>query len=152
MNLALLQQYGSNAWRVHNFLMEQNAKNLEKAVEDLKQLTVEVNRERKNFQVRVLLLRSARTEPRADAIVCPADWHRCPAHRARDTVDGAHLERAPNRDGERRAGGGARQAEPARGRAREPVGTKTCIPLPRCRSEEVELGAVLSPICIFIMF
>ena len=46
MNLALLQQYGSNAWRIHNFLLEQTAKNLEKAVEDLKQLTVEVNRER----------------------------------------------------------------------------------------------------------
>ncbi|GJE87772.1 BCAS2 domain-containing protein [Phanerochaete sordida] len=53
MNLALLQQYGSNAWRIHNFLLEQTAKNLEKAVEDLKQLTVEVNRERKNFQTGV---------------------------------------------------------------------------------------------------
>ncbi|EKM60864.1 uncharacterized protein PHACADRAFT_247062 [Phanerochaete carnosa HHB-10118-sp] len=53
MNFALLQQYGSNAWRIHNFLLEQTAKNLEKAVEDLKQLTVEVNRERKNFQTGV---------------------------------------------------------------------------------------------------
>ena len=44
MNLALLQQYGSNAWRIHNFLLEQTAKNIEKAVEDLKQLRVEVNR------------------------------------------------------------------------------------------------------------
>ena len=51
-NLALLQQYGSNSWRINNYLQESTAKNLEKAVEDLKQLTVEVNRERKNFQVR----------------------------------------------------------------------------------------------------
>ena len=58
MNLALLQQYGSNAWRIHNFLLEQTAKNLEKAVEDLKQLTVEVNRERKNFQVRLSIAAS----------------------------------------------------------------------------------------------
>jgi hypothetical protein len=63
MNLALLQQYGSNSWRIHNYLLEQTAKNLEKALEDLKQLTVEVNRERKNFQVRScprILLLSAR--------------------------------------------------------------------------------------------
>ena len=52
MNLALLQQYGSNSWRIHNYLMESTAQNLEKTVEDLKQLTVEVNRERKNSQVR----------------------------------------------------------------------------------------------------
>lgn len=52
MNLALLQQYGSNSWRIHNYLQEATAKNLEKTLEDLKQLTVEVNRERKNFQVR----------------------------------------------------------------------------------------------------
>lgn len=50
-NLALLQQYGSNAWRIHNYLNEASAKNVEKALEDLKNLTTEVNRERKNFQV-----------------------------------------------------------------------------------------------------
>jgi len=52
-NQALLQQYGSNAWRIHNYLVEANAKNIEKALEDLKELTTEVNRERKNFQTRV---------------------------------------------------------------------------------------------------
>lgn len=51
-NLELLQKYGGNAWRLHNFQLEATAKNLEKAVEDLKQLTVEVNRDRKNTQVR----------------------------------------------------------------------------------------------------
>ncbi|KAI8995362.1 breast carcinoma amplified sequence 2 [Trametes punicea] len=52
-NLALLQQYGPNAWRIHNYLTEASAKNVEKALEDLKTLTVEVNRERKNFQTRL---------------------------------------------------------------------------------------------------
>ncbi|KAI0094584.1 breast carcinoma amplified sequence 2 [Irpex rosettiformis] len=49
-NLALLQNYGSNAWRIHNFQLESTAKLLDKTVEGLKQLTVEVNRDRKNFQ------------------------------------------------------------------------------------------------------
>ncbi|KAI0336078.1 breast carcinoma amplified sequence 2 [Cubamyces sp. BRFM 1775] len=52
-NLALLQQYGPNAWRIHNYLNEASAKNVEKALEDLKNLTVDVNRERKNFQTRL---------------------------------------------------------------------------------------------------
>ncbi|KAI0651603.1 breast carcinoma amplified sequence 2 [Trametes meyenii] len=52
-NLALLQQYGSNAWRIHNYLNEASAKSVEKALEDLKNLTIEVNRERKNFQTRL---------------------------------------------------------------------------------------------------
>ncbi|KAI0359142.1 breast carcinoma amplified sequence 2 [Trametes cingulata] len=52
-NLALLQQYGSNAWRIHNYLNEASAKNMEKALEELKNLTIEVNRERKNFQTRL---------------------------------------------------------------------------------------------------
>ena len=36
--------------------MEAVARDLDKAVEDLKNLTVEVNRDRKNFQVRPFLL------------------------------------------------------------------------------------------------
>lgn len=50
-NLALLQTYGSNAWRIHNYLLEHVAKQAEQSLEDLKQLTVDVNRERKNYQV-----------------------------------------------------------------------------------------------------
>ena len=46
----MLQNYGANAWRIHNFLLEAAAKQTENALEDLKQLTVEVNRERKNNQ------------------------------------------------------------------------------------------------------
>ena len=51
-NLSLLQTYGSNAWRIHNYLFEATVKQVEKALEELKDLTVEVNRQRKNDQVR----------------------------------------------------------------------------------------------------
>lgn len=49
--MALLQQYGANSWRVHNYLLEATSKQLEKAVEDLTQLTTDLNRDRKNSQV-----------------------------------------------------------------------------------------------------
>ncbi|KAG6845643.1 hypothetical protein H0H87_005850 [Tephrocybe sp. NHM501043] len=52
-NLTLLQNYGPNAWRIHNYLLEATAKQCEKSLEDLKQLTVEINRERKNEQDRL---------------------------------------------------------------------------------------------------
>nr|GAT49730.1 pre-mRNA splicing factor [Mycena chlorophos] len=52
-NLQLLQTYGSNAWRIHNYLLENTVKQTEKALEEMKELTVEVNRERKNTQTRL---------------------------------------------------------------------------------------------------
>ncbi|KDR84797.1 hypothetical protein GALMADRAFT_233167 [Galerina marginata CBS 339.88] len=52
-NLALLQTYGANAWRIQNHLLEATAKQTEKVLEELKELTVEVNRERKNTQDRL---------------------------------------------------------------------------------------------------
>ncbi|KAK7463859.1 hypothetical protein VKT23_005794 [Stygiomarasmius scandens] len=52
-NVTLLQTYGPNAWRIHNYLLEAQAKQIEKALEDLKQLTVDVNRQRKNDQERL---------------------------------------------------------------------------------------------------
>ncbi|KAH8100514.1 breast carcinoma amplified sequence 2 [Cristinia sonorae] len=52
-NLALLQNYGANAWRIHNYLLETTSKNLDKSLEELKELTTEVNRDRKNFQTRL---------------------------------------------------------------------------------------------------
>ncbi|KAF8641046.1 hypothetical protein AX17_000690 [Amanita inopinata Kibby_2008] len=52
-NLTLLQTYGANAWKLHNYQLEATAKNLETAVEGMKELTVEVNRERKNDQERI---------------------------------------------------------------------------------------------------
>lgn len=50
-NLALLQTYGQNAWRINNYLLEETAKQSETALEGMKQLTTELNRERKNSQV-----------------------------------------------------------------------------------------------------
>jgi Breast carcinoma amplified sequence 2 (BCAS2) len=55
-NLSLLQAYGSNSWKIHNYLLESNATRLEKAVEQLKERTVEVNRDRKNDQVWMLYI------------------------------------------------------------------------------------------------
>lgn len=49
-NLSLLQSYGPNAWKINNYLLESSATRLEKAVEELKERTVQVNRERKNAQ------------------------------------------------------------------------------------------------------
>ena len=53
-NLALLQQYGNNAWRVHNYLLEADTKKVESLLEELKERTTSLNRERKNAQVHVL--------------------------------------------------------------------------------------------------
>lgn len=55
-NLALLQNYGANAFRIQNYLLENTTKQTEQAVEELKGLTVEVNRERKNTQVRLVTI------------------------------------------------------------------------------------------------
>ncbi|KAF9473310.1 breast carcinoma amplified sequence 2 [Pholiota conissans] len=52
-NLALLQNYGPNAFRIQNYLLEATVKQTEKTLEELKDLIVEVNRERKNTQDRI---------------------------------------------------------------------------------------------------
>jgi Breast carcinoma amplified sequence 2 (BCAS2) len=52
-NLSLLQAYGPNSWKINNYILESSATRLEKAVDQLKERTVEVNRERKNAQVRM---------------------------------------------------------------------------------------------------
>ncbi|KAF5382898.1 hypothetical protein D9757_006292 [Collybiopsis confluens] len=52
-NLTLLQTYGANSWRVHNYLLEASAKQAEQAAENLKKLTEEVNRDRKNSQTKI---------------------------------------------------------------------------------------------------
>ncbi|TFY82064.1 hypothetical protein EWM64_g1944 [Hericium alpestre] len=52
-NLALLQQYGGNAWRIHNYLLEADTKHAEKLLEELKNQTTDVNRDRKNAQTRI---------------------------------------------------------------------------------------------------
>jgi hypothetical protein len=50
-NLALLGQYGANAWRVHNYMVEAETKKAERMVAELKEETTVINRERKNTQV-----------------------------------------------------------------------------------------------------
>jgi hypothetical protein len=57
-NLALLQTYGPNVWRTHNYLLEETAKQAEKALEELKQRTTDINRERKNSQVGLVFIDS----------------------------------------------------------------------------------------------
>jgi Breast carcinoma amplified sequence 2 (BCAS2) len=49
-NATLLQNYGSNAFRIQNYLLEATTKQVETISENLKQATVDVNRERKNDQ------------------------------------------------------------------------------------------------------
>ncbi|KAL4069455.1 breast carcinoma amplified sequence 2 [Scleroderma citrinum] len=51
-NLALLQTYGANAWRIHNYRLEETVKQAERALEELREKTTELNRERKNSQTR----------------------------------------------------------------------------------------------------
>ncbi|KAJ7919109.1 breast carcinoma amplified sequence 2-domain-containing protein, partial [Mycena leptocephala] len=38
--LTLLQTYGANAWRIHNYLLEATVKQTEQAMEELKQMTL----------------------------------------------------------------------------------------------------------------
>jgi len=52
-NISLLQTYGANAWKIHNYLLESQATRLEKAVEEVKEEVTVVNRDRKNFQSHV---------------------------------------------------------------------------------------------------
>lgn len=95
-NLALLQTYGPNAYRINNYLLEATTKQVEKASEDLKQLTVDVNRERKNDQVRASAIVSNGTPLMLDAI--GTTWKAVDL--ARDAVDGAYLEHPSDRTGQ----------------------------------------------------
>lgn len=49
-NLELLQKYGANAWRVHNYQLEQDLATIKKNTEQLRQQILEINRERKADQ------------------------------------------------------------------------------------------------------
>jgi pre-mRNA-splicing factor SPF27 len=49
-NLELLQKYGANAWRVHNYQLETDLDNIKKNTEYLRNQILEINRERKNDQ------------------------------------------------------------------------------------------------------
>ncbi|KAI0034940.1 breast carcinoma amplified sequence 2 [Vararia minispora EC-137] len=52
-NLALLSQYGANAWKVHNYMLEADAKKAAQMLEAMKEETTSVNRDRKNAQMRI---------------------------------------------------------------------------------------------------
>ncbi|KZT43939.1 breast carcinoma amplified sequence 2 [Sistotremastrum suecicum HHB10207 ss-3] len=49
-NIALLQNYGANSWKVHNYLLEAEVNIIEKEAEKLQEAVTDVNRERKNNQ------------------------------------------------------------------------------------------------------
>ena len=49
-NLELLQKYGANAWRVHNYQLEADLKTIQRNTEQVRQQILEVNRERKQDQ------------------------------------------------------------------------------------------------------
>lgn len=51
INLELLQKYGANAWRVHNYMLEAHLKRIQAANEDIKNKILQINRERKMDQV-----------------------------------------------------------------------------------------------------
>ena len=101
-NLALLQQYGSNAWRIHNYLTESTASNIEKALEELNNLTTEVNRDRKNFQV-CAVSRIALGSRNTHVVATDAD--RSPVNLIGDTMDRADIQHSADRNGQRSAGG-----------------------------------------------
>ena len=48
----LLHKYGANAWKVHNYRIEMVSKHVEKAIEEMNERVTELNRSRKNSQVR----------------------------------------------------------------------------------------------------
>lgn len=48
----LLHKYGANAWKVHNYRVEMVSKHVEKAIEEMNERVTELNRSRKNSQVR----------------------------------------------------------------------------------------------------
>ena len=50
MNLDLLNKYGSNAWKIHNFQMEQLIKNVKEELDNVNDTILALNMERKQDQ------------------------------------------------------------------------------------------------------
>ncbi|CAG8521386.1 11218_t:CDS:2 [Acaulospora morrowiae] len=50
-NLELLQKYGANAWRVHNFQLEHELQQYQKSLEEYRQSILELNKQRKTEQL-----------------------------------------------------------------------------------------------------
>ncbi|KAI8098467.1 Pre-mRNA-splicing factor SPF27 [Halteromyces radiatus] len=51
-NLELLQKYGANAWRVHNYQLEADLKQIQQETEDYRNQINQINRERKADQMK----------------------------------------------------------------------------------------------------
>ena len=56
LNLELLQKFGGNAWRYHNFEVEGYVKMLEAELQAEQQEVTNINKKRKAAQVKVLLI------------------------------------------------------------------------------------------------
>jgi hypothetical protein len=84
-----MQTYGANAWRIHNYVQEPRVIQAEKALEELKQQTVEVNRERKNQQASLSSASFLYVDPTTDQ-----DRHT--VEHARKAMDRTHLECSPD--------------------------------------------------------
>jgi pre-mRNA-splicing factor SPF27 len=52
-NLELMNKFGSNHWRVTNFLVEKDLERIQREDEDVRKRTEDVNRSRKSAQVSV---------------------------------------------------------------------------------------------------
>ena len=50
-NLELLQKYGANAWKLHNYQLEQELQQYQKTLEEYKQNIFDLNKQRKSEQV-----------------------------------------------------------------------------------------------------
>jgi pre-mRNA-splicing factor SPF27 len=50
-NLELLQKYGANAWRLHNYQLENELQQYQKILEEYKQNILDLNKQRKAEQV-----------------------------------------------------------------------------------------------------
>jgi hypothetical protein len=74
---------------VHNYLLEAMAKQTEKALEDLKTFTVELNRERKNMQVSGCLVPCDSVNSDPDTTGESNQW-------TGDTLDGVDFECTSN--------------------------------------------------------
>lgn len=48
--MELLQKYGANAWRVHNYQLENDLADIKKKTNELRNQIIEINRERKSDQ------------------------------------------------------------------------------------------------------
>lgn len=66
--MELLQKYGANAWRVHNYQLENDLADIKRKTEELRNKIVEINKERKNDQLEAAALLSSLESKWSDLI------------------------------------------------------------------------------------